>query len=171
MLLGVALVLSSYWLAYSARADWQYSGVMNQPVWGRYHLLPQLGLSLFVAAGLPHWFAVDTLSGIPRRRAWALVGLVTALFLIQLPRGILAHAWHDPTAQQAALGEIERVDALCRAHQISAHAARSVLGWQSLPGCGDRENAWDLLRGSDTPRPLAEAEIRELLEAPQPATH
>jgi hypothetical protein len=52
LLLGLGMVGSSYLLVYSARAEWGYDNRMNLPNWTRYHLLPQLGLTLFVAGGL-----------------------------------------------------------------------------------------------------------------------
>ncbi|HXG13455.1 MAG TPA: hypothetical protein VNK04_27095 [Gemmataceae bacterium] len=59
LVLGLGLILSSYLLVYSARADWGYAG-MSQPNWSRYHLLPQLGLTLFLCGGLPHWLAAPS---------------------------------------------------------------------------------------------------------------
>jgi hypothetical protein len=165
--LGTGMIMLSYWLVYSARATWTYEGVMNQPIWGRYHLLPQLGLALLVIAALPRWngrgFFLDPRGTISRRQAQALVGLIGILFLIQLPRGLLAHRWFDPGPQTEVLREIEEVDARCRAQHISADAARSALGWLEIPFCGNRKNGWDLLRGSDTPRELTREEIERLL--------
>ena len=165
--LGTGMIMLSYWLVYSARATWTYEGVMNQPIWGRYHLLPQLGLALLVTAALPRWngrrFFLDPRGAISHRQAQALVALIGILFLIQLPRGLLAHRWFDPVPQTEVLRQIEEVDARCRAQHISADAARSALGWLEIPFCGNRKNGWDLLRGSDTPRELTPGEIERLL--------
>jgi hypothetical protein len=166
LLLGVALVLASYWLVYSARAGWPYEGEMNQPVWGRYHLLPQLGLVLFLAAGLPRFVGRNSfLSHRPVRLLAAFLGI---LFLIHLPRGIIAHHWYDPAPQQEVLRHIEEVDARCREHRISADAARAALGWLSVPSCGDRRNGWELLRGSASPQETTRDEIRRLLKGECP---
>jgi hypothetical protein len=166
-LLGCGMIGLGYWLVYSARATWDYEGVMNQPVWGRYHLLPQLGLAMLVTAVMPplkdRWFSIDTGGSISGRQALALAGIIGVLFLVQLPRGILAHRWYDPEPQQEVLRQIEEVDGRCREHHISANAAHSVLGWLRIPFCGDRKNGWDLLRGSDTPQPITQEEVRRLL--------
>jgi len=166
-MLGGGMIGLSYWLVYSARATWQYDGVMNQPAWGRYHLLPQLGLAMLVTAGLPRlkdrWFSLDVGGRISLLQAWALAGTIGVLFFIQLPRGMLAHRWYDPEPQQKVLRQIEEVDLRCREHHISADAARSALGWLEIPFCGNRKNGWDLLRGSDTPQPLTQAPIRRLV--------
>jgi hypothetical protein len=58
LVLGVAFIFSSYMLVYSARAEWflpddRPAVPINEPRWSRYHLLPQLGLMLFVCGGLP----------------------------------------------------------------------------------------------------------------------
>jgi hypothetical protein len=167
VMLGGGMIGLGYWLVYSARAAWQYEGVMNQPAWGRYHLLPHLGLAILVAAALPllkdRWFSLDVGGSISGRQARALAGIMGVLFLIQLPRGILAHRWYDPQPQQEVLGQIEEVDGRCRKNHISADAARAALGWLEIPFCGDRKNGWDLLRGSDTPQAFTQEQIRSLL--------
>jgi hypothetical protein len=167
VMLGGGMIGLSYWLVYSARATWPYEGVMNQPVWGRYHLLPHLGLAMLVTATLPllkdHWFSLDAGGSISGRQARALAGIIGILFLIQLPRGILAHRWYDPAPQQKVLRQIEDVDVRCRKHHISADAARAALGWLEIPFCGNRKNGWDLLRGSATPQPFTPEQIRRLL--------
>ncbi len=165
--LGAGMIVLSYWLVYSARATWTYEGVMNQPAWNRYHLLPHLGLVLLLTGALPRWngrwFLLDTRGSISRRQAQAIVALIGILLLIQLPRGLLAHRWFDPGPQREVLRQVEDVDARCCADHISADAARSVLGWLEIPLCGNRKNGWDLLHGSDTPRQLPREEIGRLL--------
>jgi hypothetical protein len=89
MLLGMGLIFASYLLVYSARADWTYEGKMNQPLWSRYHLLPQLGVALFIAAGLPRWAGRWDLRAGSALTWWhtaALLGLVAVLTVIQYPR-------------------------------------------------------------------------------------
>lgn len=195
MVVGAGLILSSYWLIYSARAEWGYEGVMTRPHWSRYHLLPQLGLTLFLCAGLPRWQWESSalLSG--RQMRW-LLALVAVLFLLQLPRGLLTHwprqmsfeeqmaivrndprkwlqmTWEDfqnPSSQKAqlvVLQIIEDNDTLCRQHRISAATAREALGWLQVPLGAPSENGWNLLRGSDDPLPHRVEEARKLLGVP-----
>ena len=51
VILGLGVIGMSYWLMYSARANWGYEG--NVVNWSRYHLLPQLGLAMLLAGGWP----------------------------------------------------------------------------------------------------------------------
>jgi hypothetical protein len=175
LLLGLGLIGSSYMLVYSARATWEY-WQMTVPNFARYHLLPHLGLVLFFCGGLPgrasRWFVLqqgDTLSRGQRR---LLYGLIGALLLIHLPRGLICGAatyWNmaaEQQAQQEVLRRIEEVDARCRQHHISAAAARQALGRLNIPDSLDVIDGWEFLRGSDDPRPWPPDEIRRILDAP-----
>lgn len=162
LLLGVGLVVASYWLTYSARGTWPYEGKMNQLNWSRYHLLPQLGLALIVASAvtLP-WPPRPTLSPRQVRRLALLIGL---LFLLHLPRGIGAGWGIEHRPQQAVLRHIEEVDARCHQHGISAETARAVLGELEIPSAFGRENGWEFLRGSPRPDPsITPDQARKLL--------
>jgi hypothetical protein len=163
---GIGLVLASYLLTYSARANWMNDRNLSQPLWSRYHLLPQLGLALVLAGGLPRW-GPQAGSTLTRRQIGMLLGLVVGLFVIQLPRAL----WTDSDvgdeqweAQQTVLRRIDAVDALCRAHRIGRGTAREALGKLDVPGCLDREDGWDMLWGSPNPDPsMSVAEVRRLL--------
>ncbi len=172
MLLGLGLIGSSYLLVYSARSTWDYA-LMVQPNFSRYHLLPQLGLVLFFCGGLPgredHWFtpsADGTLSVRQRRLVYGLIGVC---LLVQLPRGLICGSptgWYqfaEVRAQFATLRRIEKVDALCREHHISAAAARQALGRLDIPCSLDVMDGWEFLRGSDNPWPLPPEEVKRLL--------
>ncbi len=169
MLLGLGLIFASYLLVYSARAEWQDQIRMNTPNWSRYHLLPQLGLALFVAGGLPRW---DPRGGtaLSRRQLAALLGLVAGLAVIQFPRVVWTE-WGDESGEQRqVLRQIDEVDALCRAHRIGRATARQALDWLDVPGGGrqpeNRVNAWEFLRGSPDPDPaITPEEARQLLTA------
>ncbi len=196
MLLGLGLIFLSYLLVYSARADWTYEGRMNRPLWSRYHLLPQLGLALFVAGGLPRWAGRwEARAG----SALALLGLVAALAVTQYPRtvwtswpgeapepsgsqNVLSAAWtswaegraadeREYRAQQQALRQIDAVDALCHRYRIGAATARAALattGEHDIPGCQGREDRWSFLRGSPDPDPSLTAEDARRLLTPPP---
>jgi hypothetical protein len=164
ILLGLGFLGGSYLLIYSARAAWPYA-MMTQPAMSRYHLLPQLGLALIVAGGLPgrdgRWFVLDRSGALTPPQARGLALLVGACLLVQLPHGLgvypLGHS-----EQQAALREVEEMDARCRAHHIDAAAARAALPKLPVPEGGDL-NGWGLLRGSPDPRPVTPEEARALL--------
>ena len=169
ILLGLGFIGCGYLLIYSARAAWPYE-MMTQPVMCRYHLLPQLGLALVVAGGLPgrngRWFALDESGTLTRRQARGLALLVGACLLVQLPHGMgVYHPEH--AEQQAALRQVEEMDARCRAHHIDAATARAVLPRLEVRGAGDEFNGWGLLRGSPDPRPTTPDEARALLGAEQ----
>jgi hypothetical protein len=192
LLLGLGFIALGYWLVYSARAEWPYDDTMNQPGWSRYHLLPQLGLALFVCAGLTSRSAEAAAAPcLSTGQMLAVMGLIATLFLLQLPRGLLGYwssaagpnpsysldnpagwpaslraHWHNPLfdEQQRVLKRIEAVDARCREYQIDAAAARAVLPWLEIPGCDRRTNGWNFLRGSDNPWPRSPEEVRRLLE-------
>jgi hypothetical protein len=163
LLLGVGLIGSSYLLTYSARAAWSYDQIH---VWSRYHLLPQLGLVLFVCGGLPgrswRWLKVENDGRLSRRQVRLLTVLIGVLLFVNLPRGIVGRFPILPE-QAAALRHVEEVDARCREYHISAEDALKALPWLNIPG-DDRENGWLFLRGSDDPRQVTPEEIRRLLE-------
>ncbi len=165
LLLGLGFIGASYWLIYSARAAWPYH-MMTESVMSRYHLLPQLGLALVVAGGLPgrdgRRFALDPAGTLTRRQARGLALLVGACLLVQLPRGLLVY-FYEHGAQQAALRQVGEMDARCREYHIDAATARAVLPKLDVPWAGEDFNGWDLLRGSPDPRPVPPEEARALL--------
>jgi hypothetical protein len=167
LLVGLGFILVNYVLIYSARSGWTYEQMYH---WSRYHLLPQLGLVLFLCGGLPRWqgrwFHLDPAGRLSRRQVWALGLLTAGLFVLHLPRSV-AGGYHDPN-QLAVLRHIEAVDARCREHHIAAATARAVLGRLDVPCMSRGDNGWDFLRGSATPRPIRHAEARRLLQAPSP---
>jgi hypothetical protein len=166
---GVGTILASYLLTYSGRAFVPYDEALTQTDWSRYHLLPQLGLALAVAGGLPtlprRWLALrpDGLLSVGQRRF--LWGALVLLFLINLPRCVL-YSW-EIEDQPQALRYVDQVDVLCRQHHIAAADAVAALPELALPGNqeGQHEhvNGWLFLRGSPTPRPHSPKEIRDLL--------
>jgi hypothetical protein len=176
MLLGLGLVFTGYLLVYSARAEWTYEGRMNQPLWSRYHLLPQLGLALFLAGGLPRWagaWRLDPGIVLSREQVVVLLGLVAILGATQYPRTIwttwtrsLAEDRSEQRAQQESLRRIDEADALCRRYHIGAATAREALGYLDVPGCANRENGWDFLRGSPEPDPAITPDEAQRLLAP-----
>jgi hypothetical protein len=175
MFLGLGLIGSSYLLCYSARALWDYQD-MVEPQFSRYHLLPHLGLVLFFCGGLParagRWFALDATGTITARQRRMVCTWIGVFFLVQLPRGLLCSSptgWHqfaEVREQQAALHQIEKVDAQCREYRIGAAAARQALGKLNVPLSLDTIDGWDFLIGSDDPRPLPPEEIKRLLSEP-----
>ncbi|HLN29686.1 MAG TPA: hypothetical protein VK395_18215 [Gemmataceae bacterium] len=165
--LGLGFILLSYMLVYSARAAWPYEGNMNRPSWGRYHLLPQVGLALLCCGALPSHLRIggeQASSGLlSRRPAFVLCLGICALFCIQLPRGLLAGPPYEPE-QMEVLRRIERVDECCRQNHIAAATARAALASLQLPLCGESDNGWELLRGSADPRVMTVEEARRLLQ-------
>jgi hypothetical protein len=166
LLLGLALIFVSYWLVYSARADWIRGGIhMNTHTWSRYHLLPQLGLTLLVCGGLArreaYCLGLDPAGGLTVRQCAAVSLLIAGLFLSQFYWGD-SQPYYDPK-QLEVLRRIEAVDARCREYHISAATARAALAQLHVPRCGDRQNGWDMLRGSDDPQPMDVKEARRLL--------
>jgi hypothetical protein len=164
---GLGLILLSYLLAYSARADWDDGGYnLSQPGWSRYHLLPQLGLVLVICGGLPRWekrfhhfLPSERLSS---AHVWAVGLLIVFLLITQFPRGLVTSPAYLPR-QQEVLRRIAEVDASCRRHHISGETARAALGTLEVPWCGSTDNGWDLLRGSDDPKPITVEDARRLL--------
>jgi hypothetical protein len=165
ILLGLGILGASYLLIYSARAAWPYD-MMTEPVMCRYHLLPQLGLALMVAGGLPgrngRWFALAESGALTKRQALALALLVGVCLLVQLPHA-LGISPQGHAEQQAALRQVEEVDARCREHRIDAATAGEALPRLEVPLAGEGFNGWDLLRGSLDPRPTSAGEARALL--------
>jgi hypothetical protein len=166
--LGVALILTSYGLTYSARSGWDYveSGMFKH-TWSRYHLFPQLGLCLLIAAGLPYWLPRlgtalrPEVAGITPTQARAVGLLLVILTVIHLPRGFFGTAlgWE----QWPGFAHIARVDARCREHGIArADALEALPPWQDFPEAGEF-NAWKLLHGSATPSEVPPEEVRRLL--------
>ena len=148
---GVALILSSYWLIYSARAEWGYE---RSATWGRYQLLSHLGLVLIVAGGLPR------LAGRRWARLEVVAGLFALLLLAQLPR---AYVIYEFPQQQAALQFIADVDRHCRAEGIPADQARQALQPLRVEGAPDDFNGWEWLRGSADGAAADPTEVRQRL--------
>jgi hypothetical protein len=171
MLLGLGLIFTGYLLVYSARAEWGYAGYMNRPNWSRYHLLPQLGLALFLAAGLPRWAGAWKLrpDGMLRwGQVGALLALVLMLAVVQYQRTRWTPWAPDDDTQLQALRRVDEADAVCRRHRIGVTTAQAVLGWRDIPGGGrrpeNRLNCWDFLRGSPDPDPsMTPDEARRVL--------
>jgi hypothetical protein len=129
LLLGLGSILGSYWLVYSARAEWPYDAMK---LWTRYHLLPHLGLVLFICGGLPRWerwLAPGRSQDLSPRQALVLAGLAAALLACQTPRAVLTNTWRAQlrTEQMAYLRLIEHEDAVCREQRISGEMARWTL--------------------------------------------
>lgn len=163
LLLGLAIVLASDILTYSARADWGYERSVHN--WTRYHLFPHLGLVLFVIGGLPRfqgkWFALAPSGALSRWQAAALGIVIAAALALHLPRSLQSPRYFPE--QIGVLTRVEQIDAVCRAHGISAVTAREALGFLQFPLGYDGENAWDFLRGSPQPKQMTIDEARRLL--------
>ena len=106
-LLGAGLIFGSYLLIYSARATWSYDGAaMFTPSWSRYHLQPQLGLTLLICGGLPawegRWFRLDPDGRLSPGQTRALACLLGACFLVQAPRGLLCYYAANPRQAETA---------------------------------------------------------------------
>jgi hypothetical protein len=172
LLLGLGCVVASYVLVYSARSDgWDYvSEHGGLHTWSRYHLFPQLGLALFLCGGLPRWegsrLRLDPAGTLSRRQSWAVAVLIGALLVTQAPREVIGCVWwsSDHARQQEALRRVDAVDARCRRLHIGRETAIEALPFLEVPGSGQRENGWLLLRGSADPRPVPVEEARRLLE-------
>jgi hypothetical protein len=140
--------------------------MMTGPTMSRYHLLPQLGLALVVAGGLPgragRWFRLDLTGRLTRPQVRALLVLIAVCFAIQAPRGLICVYAYDP-GQARAFQAIEDVDAVCRRERLDAATARGVLKPLSIPGYTPLANGWLYLRGSNDPRPVDADEARRLL--------
>lgn len=166
LVLGLSLILVSYWLTYSARSLWSYQGQAH--AWTRYHVMPQLGLVLFLCGGLPRWqhrWKLELSGTLSRRPVLILAGLLAVLFAMNLPRSVALTPCVEP-GQAEMLQRVAAVDARCRQYHIDADTARRALDRLPVPGWEeiDQEaNGWVFLRGSDSPRPVSVAEARRLL--------
>jgi hypothetical protein len=178
LVLGLGLIGTSYLLVYSARAKWAEDLSLTGPTWSRYHLLPQLGWTLFLVGGLPAWngrrFSLRDDGHLTPKQVKFLAYLIGLLWLINMPRGVICSMVYDadaqkvldPADQRAALHRVEMVNARCREQEVSAAAARRALPPLTIP-CAPGFNGWDLLKGSATPRfpeTRSNEEIRQLLE-------
>ncbi len=174
LLLGIGLIFASYLLVYSARAflflpEAGEETPINEPRWSRYHLLPQLGLTLFVCGGLPAWsgrrFELRSDGGLTRRQTRNLAVLIVLCFLVQLPRAVIgANSSFDLPQQMESLRHIEAVDRCCREQRIGAEAARRCLPPLNIPWSIGSVNGWVFLRGSADPVERPDEEVKQLLE-------
>jgi hypothetical protein len=91
--------------------------------------------------------------------------LLALLLLTQCPGA----GWIYGSAQQyVELERVERIDDRCRKYHIDAATARQALPRFDLTGMGGEIDGralsgWDLLRGSDTPKPVTIDKARRLL--------
>ncbi len=167
-LLGAGLIFGSYLLIYSARATWSYDGAagMFTPSWSRYHLQPQLGLTLLLCGGLPawegRWFRLDPAGRMSPGQTRALAWLLGVCFLVQAPRGLLCYYATNPR-QAETLRLIEQVSDVCRQHRISTEAARRALGPLPMPESTTTVDGWEFLRGSDDPKDWSPEEVADML--------
>lgn len=166
-LLGAGLIFGSYLLIYSARATWSYDGAaMFTPSWSRYHLQPQLGLTLLICGGLPawegRWFRLDPDGRLSPGQTRALALLLGACFLVQAPRGLLCYYAANPR-QAERLRLVERVSDICQEHRISTEAARRELGPLPMPESTTTVDGREFLRGSDDPEDWSPEEVAEML--------
>ena len=161
LLLGLAFILCSDLLVYSARAAWSYEGQVH--AWTRYNLLPHLGLTLLLCGGLART-DVENCGRVTRPQYKFLAILMLMLLVINLPRGIAVAPTHR-AEQMEVLREVEAMDARCRELHIDAEAARQVFGVLFVPYCGEDSNGWKFLRGSADPWPYSKEEVKALLVA------
>jgi hypothetical protein len=163
VLLGVGMIVSSYLLVFTGRADKDYVG-MHQS--SRYQLYANLGLALIVCGGLPVRWYPSSLAAIPH---WKAAVFFVALLATQLPRN-----WNfvSDGKQAADFRRVEEVDARCARFHIDADTARQALPPFLITGCGEEQkvngrtvSGWDFLHGSDDPRPVSVEEARRLLDA------
>jgi hypothetical protein len=165
LLLGLGLIVGSYWLVYSARAAWGYEGVMTTSSYGRYHLFPQLGLALFFTGGLSgragRWFQLDQTGALTPRQIRALAWLLGISLVLQLPRGLGVY-FHFPE-QPGIFQQLADMEERCRREHISGDSARAVLPKLDLRGSVCDMNGWELLRGSTDPWPLTTDEVKRRL--------
>jgi hypothetical protein len=165
LFLGLGFILMPYLLMYSARAAWPYDTQVR--FWSRYNVFPQLGVALVVCAGLAYRTKetedseqTDELS---RRQFVQMRWLIAILFVVQLPHAVVGSPKYEPR-QMEILRQVEEVDARCQAHHISRKLARAVLQPLPVPNSYEEANVWLFLRGSDDPRPMSEAEARQILQ-------
>jgi hypothetical protein len=169
LVLGTAMILTSYWLALSFRDAWPYESMIVQ--WTRYNVLPFAGLALVVCGGLPgREGSLFRLAGpaITDRQGLALCALAGLMLVLQLPAELAGHLRFrgDRQLQTACLTRIDQAEAICREHHISAAAVSGALGPLPIPhnDTGDRDvDGWWLLAGSESPAQHSAEEIRRLL--------
>lgn len=169
LVLGLGMIIGSYWLALSFRYAWPYEAMIVR--WNRYNVMPFAGLILFVCGGLPG--RAGTLfqlqpGGITRRQAAALTEVIGLMLMLQMPAGLVGdmRVPRERDLQMACLQRIDAVEAICRAHHIASTAVVEALGPLPIPhnSSSDRDvDGWWLLPGSATPSPHSGEEIRRLL--------
>ena len=164
LVVGAVLILGSNFLVYGARADWSYERTVHN--WTRYHLFPHLGLVLFVVGGLPaigrRWGRLAADTHLSRRQIVGLAALIAVMLGCHWPRSRGSH-FIVPPEQTSVLQRVERVDAYCRAAHIDGATARQALEFVQFPLGYERENAWEFLRGSRSPKPMPVETARALL--------
>jgi hypothetical protein len=170
----LAFVLTSLGLAALGLDQVARSAVPLQemPQLTRFDQVARVGLILLVGTV---WLVARLRPG-DVRKTWLAHALaaefVLLMVLSQGPRWRGSAEMDFCREQQADLRRVEAVDALCRAHHISAETARQELSPFDVTGCNRSEvqghvlSGWDFLRGSSEPRATAE-EARQVLEAEQ----
>jgi hypothetical protein len=162
LVLGLGTIIASYLGVYAVRSYFDYEGMHH---WQRYQLFPHLGLVLIVCGGLPRRVVSRVNASRPRAIDTGAACLLGLLLLTQLPR---AHALYYGSRQTADLERVDEVEARCLQHHIGAATARQALPDFQVAGMGANVegrpiSAWDLLRGSPDPRPMAVEEAKRLL--------
>jgi hypothetical protein len=162
LMLGLGLIVTSYLAIYTVRAYFPYEGMHH---WGRYHLFAHLGLVFIVCGGLPRSFVAWVNAASPRALDVCAACLLGLLLLTQCPR---ARALYYGAQQVADLERVQVIDDRCREEHIDAETARQALPEFEIRGMGGDVDgrplsAWDLLRGSNDPRPMTVEEARRLL--------
>jgi hypothetical protein len=173
VILGLAFILVSYVLIYSARSLWSYEQMSG---WGRYQLFPHVGLVLMICGGLPalhDWLSAEGPEIVVPARILIgrlLLGLGFVLLLLcQTPRS-WSYFFDDyyrnlAPPQLADLQLVEQIDDFCREQGISADVARQALPPFRIAGASDNaRDAWLFLHGSAEPRPLTVTEAEQLLQ-------
>jgi hypothetical protein len=166
IVVGFAIILASDLLVYSARADWNYAQQVHR--WTRYHLFPHFGLALAFVAGLPA-FANRLFTPLPDARLSyrQVAGLVVSIVLLAAIHASTTSGSHIHIAESTELmRQMDRVQAACRSG-IASDVARQALGFRQLPVGYRGDNAWELLRCSDHPRPISVEDAAVVLRAAQ----
>jgi hypothetical protein len=162
VLLGIMIVLASDLLVYGARADWSYVKETRQ--WTRYHLFPHFGLVLALIGGLPAFALEQTaLKGnrLSYTQAGGLMLLMVALSIAHAPRTARPHVHIDKASEVLLL--MDRIEEACRRYGIAGDTARAALGFRQLPFGYPGYNAWELVRGSGTPRAISVRDAAAIL--------
>jgi hypothetical protein len=170
---SLALLLASVGLAAYGLVEVARSGIFleDMPDAVRFDQVARIGLVFLVVSV---WLVSRVRTG-HLGKNW-LVHVLAAEFvlLMVLSQGARWRGTGDvkwSRRQQADLRRIETVDALCRAHHISADMAREVLTPFEVTGCnagtvnGHLISGWDFLRGSPDPRATVEEARRALVDA------